>query len=134
VVLASGRSFGAWSSAGVAEFAVASWTSALRGVRDDDIGALLWFGDELETLVLGIDRGGRLGGRDREHFNALHVLLNVSAIDVPDHRSAGHERCLKNALGQFGAGGAPRGNVTIQTGYFDLNASRHRALIYSLKH
>jgi hypothetical protein len=113
---------------------VSSGTSSFAGVGHDDVGSLFCFGDEFYAFVLGIKWGSSLRRSDGENFDPLHVLLDVGAIDVANNRSTRDERRLEYALGQLRAGGTPRGKITIQARYFNLNASRHRALIYSLSH
>jgi hypothetical protein len=108
---------------------VTTCAPALGGVGDDDVWALLRARNEFESLVTWIERGGGLGRHDGEHFNAFHVLLNVGAIDVAHDGTAVDERDVQDTLGQLGAGGTPRRNVAIQTGYFDVNTPRHRVPI-----
>ena len=94
--------------------------------RDDDVRARLGNWDQFDSLVTRVQRGRGLRRHNREHFHALHVLLDVRAIDVADYRTTGHEVGIQNTLGQLGAGRAPRSDVALQTGDFDLNATRHR--------
>jgi hypothetical protein len=122
-------SAGAVTSIRVAALTVAPCAAALRGVRDYHVGSLLHFRNHFEPLVLWIEGGSGLRGHDRENLDALHVLLNIGAVHVADDRAAGDERRLKDALGKLRARGTPRREVATQTSNFDLNASRHRALI-----
>jgi hypothetical protein len=73
---------------------VASRATALCRVRDHNIRTLLRFSDEFETFVLRINGRSGLRWRDREHFDALHVLLDVCSIDIADDRSTRNERRL----------------------------------------
>jgi hypothetical protein len=75
----------------VALLTVTSRAATLRGVRDHDVGPLLHFRNEFEAFVSRIEWGSRLGSHDRKNLDALHVLLNIGAIDVADHRAAGDE-------------------------------------------
>jgi hypothetical protein len=76
--------------------------------------------------VVRIQRRGRLWRHHREHFHALHVLLNVRTIDVSDYRAARHQRGIEHTFGQFRSGGTPRGYFAGKAGDFDLNTTRHR--------
>jgi hypothetical protein len=105
--------------------AVATRATALGSVCHDDVGTLLDGGNEFQALVARIEGGGGLGRHDRQDLNPLHVLLDVGAIDVADHRAAVDQRDVQHALWQLGTGRAPRGNVAIEAGYFDVNAPRH---------
>jgi hypothetical protein len=109
--------------------AITTRTSAFGGVGDDDVWTLLCGRNQLKSLVTRIERGGGLGRHDGQDFDALHVLLNVGAIYVTHDGAAIDKRGVQDTLRQLRAGGTPRRNVTIQTGYFDVNTPRHRAPI-----
>ncbi len=104
-------------------------STALGRVGDDDVGTFADFRNEFESFVAWVKWGGALRRHYRKDLDTLHVLLDVRPIDVADHWPAGNERRLQDALGKLGSRRAPRCQVAIQTGYFDLNASRHRVLI-----
>jgi hypothetical protein len=109
--------------------AVVSAAPTLGGVRHDDVRTLLGCGNEFQTFVTRVDGRGGLGRHDGQHFDALHVLLDVGSVDVAHHGAARHQRGIENALGKLGAGGAPRRDIALETGYFDVNAPRHRVPI-----
>jgi hypothetical protein len=62
--------------------AIAACTSTFGGVGDDDVWTLFRGGNQFKSLVTWIKRRGGLGRHDRKHFNALHVLLDIGAVDV----------------------------------------------------
>jgi hypothetical protein len=101
-------------------------TTALRRVGDYNVRTLLGGGDKFDALVAWVERRSGLGRHHREDLDALHVLFDVSAIDVADNRPARNQRGTEHALGQFRACCAPRGHFTVQAGDLDLNATRHR--------
>jgi hypothetical protein len=123
-----GRTFGALAAT-LTVVAVVSTTPTLGCVGDDDVGTLLGGRNEFETFVARVEGRGALGRHDRQHLDALHVLLDVGAVDVAHHGAARYQRGVEDTLRELGASGAPRRDVALQTGYFDVNAPRHRAPI-----
>ena len=67
-------------------------TTTLGRVGDDDVRALLRLRNQFEALVARIERRRGLRRSHREDFNALHVLLDVGAVDIADHGSTGTAR------------------------------------------
>jgi hypothetical protein len=103
--------------------------TALGSVGDDDVGTFADYRNEFESFVAWIKWGRGLRCHHGKDLDALHVLLDVRTIDVADYWPARNERRLQDALGKLCSRRAPRCQLAIQTGYFDLNASRHRVLI-----
>jgi hypothetical protein len=130
LVAANAGALGRRPTSTVALFSITTRSTTFARVRHHDVGTFLRLLNEFEALVARIDGRRRLGSGHREHFNTLHVLLNVGAIDVTYLGSTGNERDRQDTLGKLGARGAPRGEIAVHTRNFDLNTSRHRFLIY----
>jgi hypothetical protein len=63
-------------------------TTALRRVGDHHVRTLLGGRNKFNALVAWVEWRSGLGCHHREDLNALHILFDVSAIDVADDRPA----------------------------------------------
>ena len=111
---------------------VASRSPALGCVGHHDVGYGLGTGKQFDAFPTRVKGRRRLGGHHGDHLEALHVLLDIGPVDTSDDRATRHEVDVQHPLGHLRAGGAPRGDLTLQTSNFDLDATRHRATIYSV--
>ena len=112
---------------GVAVVAVAPRAATLGRVGHHDVGPGLGYRDQLESFVTRVERRRGLGGHDRKDLDALHVLLDVGAIDGA-HDGAARARATpwRTPLGSFAPAARQVATSPFETGDFDLNASRHR--------
>jgi hypothetical protein len=78
---------------------IATGTTALGGVRDNDVWTLLGGRNQFESLVTRVKGRSGLGRHDRQDLDAFHVLLDVSAIDIAHDRTTVDERDVQDALG-----------------------------------